>query len=397
MDALILNRQFQTETVIDAFESFIWTERYRKAGDMEIYMPVEKAPMEYIKEQYYLWRKGTDRLMIIEDILITSNAEDGPHVTITGRSLESILDRRIVADRTVISGNLQDGIQKLLNENAINPSDSARKIPGLRFVRNNDPRVTALTCDLNLLGEDLLSIVESSCEVEDLGFKISYNEERNSFDFTLYYGEDRSYDQDANPWVVFSPEYDNLLSSSYYESSKNLRTAAVVAGSESDDYGQEIVDVDGKPELTGLDRRELFVEGSSIQRPETEVNEDSIRERMEKRGYEEDRIQAEIDKQKEQAEAMDRDTYRRQLQQLGEEELAKTYITQSFEGEIEAVRQYVYDRDFFIGDVVQVRDQYGKEASSRITEVVMSHDVNGETLAPTFTTLIGGDNKTESD
>lgn len=397
MDALILNRQFQTETVIDAFESFIWTERYRKAGDMEIYMPVEKAPMEYIKEQYYLWRKGTDRLMIIEDILITSNAEDGPHVTITGRSLESILDRRIVADRTVISGNLQDGIQKLLNENAINPSDSARKIPGLRFVRNNDPRVTALTCDLNLLGEDLLSIVESSCEVEDLGFKISYNEERNSFDFMLYYGEDRSYDQDVNPWVVFSPEYDNLLSSSYYESSKNLRTAAVVAGSESDDYGQEIVDVDGKPELTGLDRRELFVEGSSIQRPETEVNEDSIRERMEKRGYEEDRIQAEIDKQKEQAEAMDRDTYRRQLQQLGEEELAKTYITQSFEGEIEAVRQYVYDRDFFIGDVVQVRDQYGKEASSRITEVVMSHDVNGETLAPTFTTLIGGDNKTESD
>lgn len=394
MDTLILNRQFQTQAVIDAFESFIWTDRYRTPGDTEIYMPVEKAPMEHVKEQYYLWRKGTDRLMIIEDILITSSAEVGPHVTITGRSLESILDRRIVADRTIISGNLQNGIQKLLNENAINPDDSARKIPGLRFVQNNDPRVTALTCELNLLGEDLLSIVEGLCEVNDLGFKISYNEDRNSFDFMLYYGEDRSYNQESNPWVVFSPEYDNLLSSSYYESSKNLRTAAVVAGSESDDYGQEIIDVDGKPELTGLDRRELFVEASGIQRPETEVNEDSIRERLEKRHKTEEQIQTAIDQAKAQAEAQDRATYRQQLYQAGEEELAKTYITQSFEGEIEAVRQYVYDRDFFIGDVVQIRDQYGKEAASRITEVVMSHDVSGETLVPTFTTLLGGDNKT---
>lgn len=396
MDALILDRKFETKSVIDAFESFIWTDRYRTPGDMEIYMPVEKAPMEDVKEQYYLWRKGTDRLMIIEDILITSNAEDGPHVTITGRSLESILDRRIVADRTIISGNLQNGIQKLLNENAISPGDSARQIPGLRFIYNSDPRVTALTCDLNLLGEDLLSVVEGLCEVNDLGFKISYNEDLSSFDFMLYYGEDRSYNQEAHPWVVFSPEYDNLLSSSYYESSKNLRTAAVVAGSESDEYGQEVIDVNGKPELTGLDRRELFVEASGIQRPETEVNEDSIRERMEKRNYDEDRIQAAIDQAKAQAAAQDRATYRNQLYQAGQEELAKTYVTQSFEGEIEAVRQYVYDRDFFIGDVVQVRDQYGKEAASRITEVVMSHDVSGETLAPTFTTLLGGDNKTES-
>lgn len=396
MDALILNREFEAQTVIDAFESFIWTDRYSKPGDTEIYMPVEKAPMEYIKEQYFLWRKGTDRLMIIEDILITTDAEDGPHVTITGRSLESILDRRIVSDRTYISGNLQNGIQRLLNENAINPGDAARKIPGLRFVYNNDPRVTALTCDLNLLGEDLLSVVETLCEVNDLGFKVSFNEELKSMDFMLYYGEDRSYNQEALPWVVFSYAYNNLLKSSYYESSKNLRTAAVVAGSESDDYGQEIVDVDGKPELTGLDRRELFVEASGIQRPETEVNEDSIRERLEKRHKKESEIQAAINQAKAQAAAQDRDTYRQQLYQAGQEELAKTYITQSFEGEIEAVRQYVFDRDFFIGDVVQVRDQYGKEAASRITEVVMSHDLSGETLIPTFTTLLGGDNKTES-
>lgn len=397
MDALVLNREFQALCVIDAFESFIWTDRYRTPGDFEIYMPVEKAPTEYVKEQYYLWRKGTDRLMIIEDILITTDAEDGPHLTITGRSLESLLDRRVVFERTIISGGLQNGIEQLLNENAIKPSFSERRIPGLRFIRNNDPRVTSLTCDLNLLGEDLLSVVEEQCEIHDLGFKVSYNESASTFDFMLYYGEDRSYAQETNPWVVFSPQYDNLLNSSFYQSSKNLRTAIVVAGSESDQHGQEVVDVDGKPDMTGLDRREMFVEATGVQRPETEVNEESIRERLEKRGKTEREIQDAIDKAHAEADALDRAAYRDQLMTVGRGELAKTYVTQSFEGQIEAVRQYVYDRDFFLGDVVQVRDQYGKEASSRITEVVMSHDTTGETLTPTFTTLIGGANKTERD
>lgn len=394
MDVLILNRQFQTEAVIDAFESFIWTDRYRTPGDTELYMPVEKAPLESIREQHYLWRRGTDRLMIIEDILIETDAESGPHLTVTGRSLESILERRIVSKRTIINGNLQNGIRKLLNENAISPRDTARRIPGLRFIINNDPKIKALTCELNLLGEDLLSVVEDLCEVNDLGFKISYNESLGTFDFMLYYGEDRSYNQDKNPWIVFSSNYDNLLKTSYYESSKNLRTAAVIAGSESDSHGQEIVDVNGKPNLKGLDRREMFVEASGIQRPETEVNEDSIRARMEEDGEEETAIQEAIADAWLEANAQDRETYRRQLKQAGKEELAKTYITQSFEGEIEAVRQYIYDRDFFLGDVVQVQNEYGKEGSSRITEVIMSHDVDGETLTPTFTSLIGGDNLT---
>lgn len=394
MDALILNREFQAQCVIDAFESFIWTERYREPGDFELYIPFDKTPMEFIKEQYYVWRQKSENLMIIEDILIETDAETGVHVTITGRTLESLLDRRVVAYRTVISGNLQNGIQRLLNENAISPSDAERKIPGLKFVYNSDPRVTSLTCDLNLLGESLLDVIEDQCELNDLGFKIWYDESDNSFNFQLYYGEDRSYAQEKNPWVVFSSDYENLLNSSFYQTSRNLRTAAVVAGSDDEEKGQEIIDVDGKPELIGLDRREMFIEASDIELPDPVVNEDSIRERLEKRNKTEEEIQAAIDKEYARVAAQDRQAYLVQLEQRGYEELKKTYVTQAFDGEIEAVRQYVYDRDFFIGDVVQVRDNYGREASSRITEVVMSHDVNGEVLTPTFTTLLGGDNIT---
>lgn len=404
MDAQILNREFQTQCIIDGFESFIWTDRYNTPGDFEIYMPVERAPLEYIKEGWYVWIRDSDRLSIVEDITITSDVEDGPHITFNGRTLESLLERRCVYKRTLIHGNLQSGIQKLLNENAISPSDPARKIPGLRFIRNSDPRVTKLTMDAEYLGEDLLSIVEEQCVLNDLGFKIVFNEEEGTFDFSLYFGSDRSYNQEDLPWVAFSNKYDNLVGSSYYESKKDLRTAAVIAGSDNDDMGQEVLNVVGKSAITGIDRREMFVDGSDIEIPDTyEVDEEAIEEEVrEQYSYitDEERLQkliaSAIEREKAEASKLNSDnraTYRELLQQKGYAELAKTYITEAFEGTIEASIQYIYGRDFFIGDVVQVHDQFNKEAASRITEVVRCHDINGESLTPTFTTLIGDSNK----
>lgn len=387
MDAWILDRKFEALCVVDAFESFIWTVRYREPGDFELYISMEKISLENVKKDYYIWIKNSDRLMIIEDIAVDTDAEVGSHMTITGRSLESLLERRVVFYRTLISGNLQDGLEDIFNDNAIRPHDSNRVIPGLRFIRSTDPRITELECEANLLGEDLLSITESFCELYDIGFKIIYNEKDSTFDFSLYYGEDRSYDQEKNPWVVFSPDYDNLLQSNYFESSRNLRTAAVVAGSENDQQGQEVLDVDLFPDAVGLDRRETLIEASDIERPEYTVNEESIRERLTAQKKDEEHIQSVIDSQKAIAEMQSRSAFRRQLRQRGLEELSKTSVEKSFEGQIEAIRQYIYGQDFFMGDVVQVRDMYGQEASSRITEIVWAHDVNGESVNPTFTSI----------
>ena len=55
-------------------------------------------------------------------------------------------------------------------------------------------------------------------------------------------------------------------------------------------------------------------------------------------------------------------------------------------------RQFVYKKDFNIGDVVQVVNEYGQEATSRVTEIVISQDENGESLNPTFTSTEKADN-----
>lgn len=403
MEAMILDRNFAAQCIIDAFESFIWTDRYNETGDFEIYMPIAKAPLAYIVRENYIWIEDSDRLQVIEDIEIETDAEDGDHIKFTGRTLECILERHIVYRSTTINGPLQNGLQQLFNENAISPSEGNRRISKLRFIWNDDPRIAKLTMTGTFFGENLLDICETYCKLYELGFKMIYNESTETFDFSLYYGEDRSYAQEKLPWVVFSTVYNNLVGSNYFESFRDLKTAAVVASDYDSTYGQEVVYIDKYPHLTGQDRRELFVDGSSIRWEVEEPDEDAIEEEVRNSmwahiaGRTEKEIQDRINQYIRDAwdEAIEdaRQRLRDELNQLGEEKLAETFITKTFEGEIEALRQYVYGVDFFIGDVVQVRNQYGKEASSRITEVVRSHDIGGYTLSPTFTTLIGSDNE----
>ena len=74
-----------------------------------------------------------------------------------------------------------------------------------------------------------------------------------------------------------------------------------------------------------------------------------------------------------------------EMQQKGKEELAKTSITQSFEGEVETRIQFIYKRDFTIGDLVQVQNEYGQSGKARVSEIVFSEDTSGESMTPTFT------------
>ena len=133
MDLTILNTNLDAILPIDTYKSFIWTDRYYSYGDFELYTAISEDIIKYIKQDYYLINRESEHVMIIEKILISSDVEDGNHITVSGRSLESILDRRIVWGQKTLSGNLQNGIKTLLDENIISPLDNNRKINNFIF------------------------------------------------------------------------------------------------------------------------------------------------------------------------------------------------------------------------------------------------------------------------
>lgn len=47
----------------------------------------------------------------------------------------------------------------------------------------------------------------------------------------------------------------------------------------------------------------------------------------------------------------------------------------------------VNGQDFFIGDIVQIKNEYGMEAKSRVSELVLSQEETGEAVYPTFTSI----------
>lgn len=389
MEAMILGQDFESVAILDAFESFIWTDRYYEAGDCEVYAPASLNLIKNLVENNYLWRKDSEHLMIINAVQLDTDIEMGVHLTVTGESLEALLKRRIVYP-TTIEGNLQDGIQKLLDENVINPSNSKRRIDNFIFVPSTDKRITELTIEgLRYEGENLYDSIVELCMLFNIGFKIILNEDYE-FEFHLYMGKDLSYEQEENPWVVFSPKFDNLMSSNYYSSKNDYKNAAFVLGAELPEEGEREGDTE-PPDITnngenryyefeyddasGLDRREIFVDASNIEdSEEVEIRVIVDYDENDRPVYE-DRI---VDK------TISDEDYVPFLKEEAELDLSETQTTTAFEGVIDAIQQYVYGEDFTIGDIVQVINEFDMESRSRISEIIWCHDLNGETLTPTF-------------
>lgn len=72
------------------------------------------------------------------------------------------------------------------------------------------------------------------------------------------------------------------------------------------------------------------------------------------------------------------------MKETGKVELTKNTITKTFEGEVESTQLYVYGEDFFIGDIVQVVNEYEVEAKTRVVEVVTSQTLEENKIYPTF-------------
>ncbi len=349
MDIIVLNKSLTPIKVIDTFESFIWTDRYREYGDFELYTPVTADILSYIKQDYYLQIKESEHLMVIEKIEISSDAEEGEHLTVSGRSLESILDRRIIWKRKRLNGNLQKGIKTLLNECIISPTIVRRKIDNFIFTASTDTRITGLTVEAEYTGDNLYDVIKELCEDCGLGFKVTLNS-NSQFVFELYIGDDRSYSQSDNPYVVFSPTFENMVNSNYLESKAALKNVTLIGGEGEGSARVYTTTGSGK----GLDRREIFTDARDIS---SDTDDGGTLEDWE---------------------------YKRLLKQRGKEKLAENIATTSFEGEAETSIMFQYGVDFFMGDIVQIANEYGHETDARITEIVNSTDDSGHTVYPTF-------------
>lgn len=347
MDITVLDTNFNPVAIVDTYESFIWTDRYYKYGDFELYTAVDSQIVDIMQLDRYLKIDGSEHMMIIEKDLIESDPEEGNRITVSGRSLESILDRRIVWGQRILDGNLQSAIKTLITEAIINPSISDRKISNFIFEDSTDPVVTNLTIRAQYTGDNLYDVIQAICEDANLGFKVTLNDS-NQFVFKLYAGTDRSYNQSTVPFVIFSDRFDNLINSNFVKNRAPLKNVTLIGG-EGEGSERRYTTVGS---ASGLSRRELFTDARDI----SSKTDDATLSDAE---------------------------YNAQLQQRGREKLTENVEIVYMDGEVDT-SMYQYGVDYFKGDIVQLRDAYGNENSARILEMITSEDKDKISVYPTF-------------
>ena len=383
MELEVYNTNFERVAICDNYESLIWTDRYNEIGDFELYFAMDPALLDIYVPDYYLISYDSEYIMIIEDLKVQTDLEGGDHLIVTGRSLESILCRRIVWTQTTVSGSFMKAIDTILKKNVYGPKKATRVIPEFEWSEADKEATDQSIKDLvieetQFTGDVIYDVLKTLCDQFDVGFSLKRNPETGKFMFNLYNGIDRSYDQTDRPCVVFSPDFDNLISSDYTENKSKYCNVTLVAG-EGEGPDRRTLEV-GDLEVSGLNRRELFTDArdlsSVIEDDEEEEEEDEPLEPGEQQEPAEQEEKHMSDKE-----------YNELLKNRGLEKLKEVEIEKTFDGQVDGRTMYRYGRDFFMGDICQLSNQYGKEARVRVVEYIHSESTSGIEEYPTFKVL----------
>lgn len=230
----------------------------------------------------------------------------------------------------------------------VRPDDTKRKIPGLE-IAEDEKRGKAMRW-LAENGEQLDITLENICEYADIGYDIRLNIDNQHLMFDVIPGIDRSRSQSERRAVVFSVEHRNLSTAEYYTDDENYRNV-VYAKSEEKSNG-----VHSQPAYTdelelpsGLDRREMFSDCTSLSIAETETSI-SVKTKA--------------------------------LQELsvhkGTDEIACTVVSTG---------PYEYLRDWDVGDLVSVdMVSFGKTVDKRIATVTEEYSSGKYIVTPGFKT-----------
>lgn len=342
MIPIIMNTTFQKVGLIDNYVSFIWCTRYYKTGDFELVVSVDNAT-EHLRKGYYIMRESDDNVGIIEKIQITRNEDDNELMIVSGRFLSSILGRRIIEKQTQLNSTVSNGIYALITNEVTAPVNDARRIPNLLYKYNT----ISARLQAQYTGVNLLETIEKICESYGVGQKTTLTV-NNEFMFELYEGTDRSYNQTSVPRVIFSDEYDNLLSSNYHEDYESMITDVLVAG-EGEGLERKMVWA-SKSTNTGLDRYEVYKDQRQLSTNNGQVTESE---------------------------------YMAQLKESGLEDISG--FTTSFTGQV-YFDNIEYRKDVHVGDICVIENaRWGVYINTRLIEVIESVDESGKyTITPTF-------------
>lgn len=441
MELYVIN-PFQSTTphfpvigMIPSYYSLLWNPQLYGLGYFQVKVAATQENVNLLKKGRFLVRQEDihqessfiyENAMVIREVTIDYNADQGYILTVEGKSIKDILSQRIIWDQYVCNNQqLPSVIYDLMQRNIVDPegyvegvisdlndqkddlqedmdqteddistaradynqavadhgadspeaatakavldnyitvyenqvkqmsdltqrityyrwslaSQEDRQIPyidaGLIDFPTTPPRITA-----ELRGENLGEWFEQICKENRFGWDMVLSDSIITFVFVI--GGDKS------STVIFSPEFDNLKTSSYKDSTVGYMNAGIVFG-EGDGFHRKVAAVGLS---TGYSRYEAAIEADIS----TDVETGSI----------------------------STNKYYDMLCQYGKSELINHMDQTSFSGELDTDGIFKIGVDFNMGDKVTVQNEVGISATTRLIEIIYSDEASGHKVTGVF-------------
>lgn len=337
MELRIYNAEMQFLGLIENQTSVLWNRKYFEPGNFEVYCPVTPNNQNLLQRGHLVWIRGAAEAGVIEWLIIEQD-DLRNQITAKGRFLSSYMSRRLIRPTyNIQNGLVETAMREILSNAAPLP------LVQLGEVKGYTERVSFQATYKNLMDYE-----SKLARYANIGYRFRPNFSDKTITFELYKGLDRTFEQFERSRVVFSESYSNLLSAKYTLNDQLFKTVCYVGG--QGEGAARTYAIAGDDSLTGLERREVYLNASDIQK-------DSLTDAQ----------------------------YIAALKQRGNNELQADAIAESVECVTDANSNFVYGRDYDLGDIVAIRkEEWDLLINLRITELTEIYEYGAMKVSPVF-------------
>lgn len=343
----VLNESFEKIAEVNEYKSLIFCKRYNEIGAIDLQIEATVQNLQLFKKNYYLTLQNKKSIFIIKAIEIDTRQNKDNSLIVGAVDCLSILEKRINTHysykdsngniQNVYSGKVENYIRNLILYNFVSPTQNVRKINNFQMTElKNFPETMETPYEFVNVGEEVLKV----CKTHKYGCEVTF--EYGIFYFNLYKGLDRSVEQSENSRIVFSPINENLVSSKYSVDVTELKNSVIP-------YDSNIETENKYTSSTFTQADNILGNKSGLQRDEILVDVKDV-----------------VD-----------------LSSTLKTAIAEKKEKIVFEGEVFS-ENYVYGKDYNLGDVVTVQNEFGIKAKARIVEVCETWDTTGYSIEPIF-------------
>ena len=336
---------------------------YYETGAFEIYAPATKDNLQLKKGQFvkipnkpYLW--------YITSIQYEFNADGARMIDAKGYEAKWIASKRIIQDPRSLPANLKTALERIFKLNiGVNASLKRRIVLfDFDFSACSGKETTAQATRGNLYDFTL-----NLLKLHKIGVYSIY--ENGKVIFKAVNGVDRS-EEKTEGYILFSQSMDNLISATYYTSDEEKKTNCQIVQTISESTG-----TGSARTTTSTDYVAYYPDESEspsgMNRSEMTINSNVSLEYIPEGSTQ--KVKLNLNN------AEDLALFTTWQEQEGRSALAEKISVVNCDAKIDLeFSQYVFGEDFFIGDIVKVRDEYfGYEAAARILKYTFKQDSSG--------------------